>query len=170
MPVIGVALPVPEPWATQLQSYRAALGDQAAVGTPTHITLVPPISVDADELVEVERHLRAVADGQPGFRVHLRGTGTFRPVSDVVFINLVEGISRTEQLAAAARQGVLDVAISYPFHPHVTVGHDVSTEALDRAFAELADFECEFDVSSIHLSIFEDGAGWQTWRDFELTR
>ena len=50
MPTIGVALAIPEPWATQLQDYRTALGDETATRIPTHITLVPPTEVDDDDL------------------------------------------------------------------------------------------------------------------------
>src|SRR5665809_135446 len=42
MPTIGVAIALPEPWASDLQEYRTALGDETATLIPTHITLVPP--------------------------------------------------------------------------------------------------------------------------------
>ena len=34
--------------------------------------------------------------------------------------------------------------LRFPYHPHVTVAHHLADAQLDRAFAELADFECEF--------------------------
>ena len=61
MPTIGVALAIPEPWASQLQDYRTAIGDTTATMIPTHITLVPPTEVDDDDLPEVEKHLEEVA-------------------------------------------------------------------------------------------------------------
>ena len=122
MPVIGVALSIPEPWATELQDYRTGLDPTAAL-VPTHITLVPPTEIDDDALAEVEGHLDEVAEAGAAFTVHLRGTGTFRPVSPVVFVSLAEGISQTEQLAAAVRSGPLDVDVEFPYHPHVTVAH-----------------------------------------------
>src|ERR1700710_1286056 len=97
---IGVAIAIPEPWATQLQDYRAAVGDTTASSIPTHITLVPPTEVPDEELGAVEQHLAEVAHEVTAFDVHLRGTGTFRPVSPVVFVSLAEGISQCEQLAA----------------------------------------------------------------------
>ncbi len=42
MPTIGVAVAIPEPWASELQDYRTALGDTTATMIPTHVTLVPP--------------------------------------------------------------------------------------------------------------------------------
>lgn len=166
MSTIGVAIAIPEPWATQLQDYRTAIGDVTATQIPTHVTLVPPTTVD--DVSAIEQHLATVAPGQGAFRMHLRGTGTFRPVSPVVFVNVVEGISQCEQLAAALRTGPLDVELDFPYHPHVTVAHHLGDEALDRAFTDLADFECEFEVTDFHLYLHDDAAGWQPDRSFRL--
>ena len=168
MPTIGVAVAIPEPWATQLQDYRTALGDETATMIPTHITLVPPTEIDPVHLTEVEKHLEEVAGEIGQYRVHLRGTGTFRPVSPVVFVTLVEGISQCEQLAGAVRRGPLDVDLHYPYHPHVTIAHDLEDALLDRAFSELAAFECEFDVSGFHLYVHDETAGWRPTRHFAL--
>ena len=169
MPVIGVALSIPEPWATELQDYRTGLDPSAAL-VPTHITLIPPTEIDDDAVAVVEEHLAKVADDGSAFEVHLRGTGTFRPVSPVVFISLVQGISQTEQLAAAVRSGPLDVDVEFPFHPHVTVAHHLTDEQMDRAFDELAEFECSFDVTSFHLYVHDAAEGWRPTRDFALQR
>jgi 2'-5' RNA ligase len=168
MPTIGVAVAIPEPWATQLQDYRTAVGDTTATMIPTHITLVPPTDVDGD-LAVVQRHLHETAAGLVPFDVHLRGTGTFRPVSPVVFVSLVEGISQCEQLAQAVRRGPLEVALDYPYHPHVTVAHHLPDERLDQAFAELAGFECQFTVADFHLYVHDDELGWQASQDFALS-
>ncbi len=168
MPTIGVAVAIPEPWASELQDYRKGVGDHTAAMIPTHITLVPPTEIGAAELVEVERHLEEVAAETPGFRVHLRGTGTFRPVSPVVFVTLVEGISRCEQLAKALRRGPLEVDLQYPYHPHVTIAHHLEDDLLDQAFAELGSFECKFDAERFHLYVHDDRDGWRPTRDFPL--
>lgn len=169
MPTIGVALAIPEPWASELQDYRTAVGDTTASLIPTHITLVPPTEVGDGEVAKVEQHLAEVAAAADGFCVHLRGTGTFRPVSPVVFVTLVEGISQCEQLAAAIRSGPLDVDLSFPYHPHVTVAHHLDDELLDRAFEELAEFQCEFDVADFALYVHDELAGWQPTREFPMS-
>ncbi|MEX0428851.1 2'-5' RNA ligase family protein [Nocardioides sp. DS6] len=168
MRTIGVAVAIPEPWATQLQDYRTALGDATATMIPTHITLVPPTDISRDVLPDVEDHLGDAAATMAPFTVHLRGTGTFRPVSPVVFVAVVEGISSCEQLAGAVRRGPLDVDLAFPYHPHVTIAHDLPEEALDRAFRELADFECTFTVDEFHLYVHDDADGWRPTRDFSL--
>ncbi|MCL2542244.1 MAG: 2'-5' RNA ligase family protein [Nocardioidaceae bacterium] len=164
---IGVAIAIPEPWATELQEYRLRIGDPTALGVPTHITLIPPTVVDR-ELGPIVEHLAgAAADTEP-FRVHLRGTGTFRPVSPVVFIGLAEGISQCEALAGAVRRGPLSVDIEFPYHPHVTVAHQMSDGDLDRAFDDLADFDCSFEVRGFHLYVHRGAAGWVPVETFTL--
>ncbi len=166
MPVIGVAVAVPEPWASELYDYRLRIGDPTAEGVPSHITLIPPTEID--ELADIEAHLEAAASEVESFRVHLRGTGTFRPVSPVVFVSLAEGISQCEQLASAVRRGPLAVELNYPYHPHVTVAHHLDDPALDEAFADLAGFDCAFDVTDFHLYVHDERDGWLTSRTFPL--
>jgi 2'-5' RNA ligase len=168
MPTIGVAIALPEPWASELQDYRTALGDETATLIPTHITLVPPVELSEDQIVAAEEHLVAVAGGTDGFEIHLRGTGTFRPVSPVVFVSLVEGISQCEELAERVRQGPLDVPLQFPFHPHVTIAHHLGEDVLDRAFDELADFDCTFEAEQFHLYRHDEEIGWRPSRDFAL--
>jgi 2'-5' RNA ligase len=169
MPTIGVAVAIPEPWATQLQDYRTGLGDAMAATIPTHITLMPPTEVSHDDLEKIEAHLTTVASEVSSFQVHLRGTGTFRPVSPVVFVSVVEGISRCEQLADAVRRGPLDVDLRFPYHPHVTIAHHLSEQQLDQAFDELADFECEFRVQNFGLYVHGNEQGWTPTRCFGLS-
>jgi len=165
---IGVAIAVPEPWGAQLKSFREALGDSSARGIPTHITLAPPIEVEADSIPVVEKHLAEAAADHASFRVHLRGTGTFRPVSPVVFVVVVEGISGCEMLAFSVRRGSLAVELQFPSHPHVTVAHQLSEDQMDRAFAEMGDFECEFEADHFSLYVHEGDDGWRRARDFAL--
>ena len=121
-----------------------------------------------DALHEIEEHLLAVAQKQGGFDLHLRGTGTFRPVSPVVFVQLARGISELEQLESDVRSGPLARDLTWPFHPHVTVAHDLPEPVLDRAFEELASYEARFPVWG--FSLYEHGADavWRPQRDYVL--
>jgi 2'-5' RNA ligase len=168
VPTIGVSLAIPEPWATELQDYRMSIGDATAALIPTHITLVPPLTVEEWELPEIIAVLEKAAAATDAFWVHLRGTGTFRPVSPVVFVSVVEGISNCEVLAAAVRRGRLDTELSFPYHPHVTIAHHLPDETLDRAFDELAGFDCTFEVGDFHLYEHDERSGWRPTHDFAL--
>jgi 2'-5' RNA ligase len=168
MRTIGVSIAVPEPWGSRLQDFRVTNGDAQGSSIPTHITLVPPLEVAEDGMSAVERHLAEVARTSPAYRIHLRGSGTFRPVSPVVFVNLVEGISQTEQLAHDCRRGPLALDLQYPYHPHVTVAHLLDEARLDRAFEELEDFDCAFTVADFHLYVHDADHGWKATHDFTL--
>jgi 2'-5' RNA ligase len=165
---IGVAIAVPEPWAAELQRFRASFGDPLAEAIPTHVTLVPPTEI-SDSMDKIERHLSDVAAATSAFPLHLRGTATFRPTSPVVFIALAEGISSCEVLAAAIRQGPLAQDLVFPYHPHVTVAHDIDDEALDRAFERLADYTCEFQVTAFRLYVHGEDGVWRPERSFDLS-
>lgn len=168
MRTIGVAIPIPEPWGSRLQRFRDSIGDPMADHIPPHITLVPPVDLAPRVALDVHEHLTAAAGSVTPFDVHLRGTGTFRPLSSVVFVALAEGIAGCERLEQHVRSGPLGVDLSYPYHPHVTVAHDVEDAILDRAFDELADFEARFAVESFTLYVHDDGSGWEPSERFEL--
>ncbi|HEX7738320.1 MAG TPA: 2'-5' RNA ligase family protein [Marmoricola sp.] len=161
MSTIGVSIAVPDPWGAQLQDYRVQLGDSSARQIPSHITLIPPCEVADGEIDTVVAHLERTASATAAFSVHLRGTGTFRPVSPVVFVNVVAGISECEVLADGLRQGPIEDAPRFPYHPHVTIAHELDEPLLDRAFSDLADFDCVFEVTEFHLYEHDAAEGWR---------
>ncbi|WP_148571185.1 2'-5' RNA ligase family protein [Nocardioides caldifontis] len=169
MTTIGVSVAVPEPWGSDLQEYRVKLGDPTAAGIPTHVTLLPPVDVDEALVPGIHEHLAAIASATAPFAMRLRGTGTFRPVSPVVFVNVVEGISSCEVLAAAVRRGPLAIDAQFPYHPHVTVAHHLEEPLLDRAYEELGSFDCRFTVDRFSLYVHEAELGWTPVKDFALT-
>ena len=163
---IGVALPIPEPFGSELQAYRESFGDTLAASIPTHITLLPPTPVPTNDVDLVEEHLRKVAAGERSFEIHLRGTGTFHPVSPVVFVSVAMGISDCERVEEGVRSGPLARELLFPYHPHVTIAHDLPTSVLERAFDALAGYDVRFPV--LGFSLFEHGTDgvWRPQRDF----
>ena len=168
---IGVAVGIPEPWGSQLDGHRTASGDPVAALIPAHLTLLGPTEVDPSPgmRTKIESHLATVASQHRPFQLHLRGTGTFRPVTQVVFVAVAAGICACEQLADDIRSGPLARELRYPYHPHVTVAHDVAPAALDAVFDGLASFEARFPVDS--FTLYEHGPEhrWRPLRRFALT-
>lgn len=148
---IGVAVAIPPPYAAELQRWRADFGDPFADAIPPHVTLLPPTPVREDGLDEVRQHLSRAGSEHRPFEMTLRGTGSFRPVSPVVFVQVAVGISECEQVEQQVRSGVLHRDLAFYYHPHVTVAHDLEADVLDRAFTMLADYEASFMVEGFSL-------------------
>ena len=168
MPTIGVSIAIPSPHAEMLQDKRASFGDPLAHSIPTHVTLLPPTDVEDEGLEIVVEHLETVARQRYPFPMVLRGTGTFRPISPVVFVQVSHGLANCELLEKAVRRGPLKRKLDFYYHPHVTVAHHVSEDNLDRAFSDLADFECTFEVAEFHLYEHGTDGVWRPVRSFSL--
>lgn len=167
-PVVGVALPVPEPWGSYLQQLRVTYGEDRAQHIPTHITLMPPTQIEPDQVEPLREHLAGVAATHPTFEVLLRGTGTFRPVSDVVYVQVAQGVSSCERLERAVRGGPVSRVLDFPYHPHVTVAHDRPEPVLDRAFSDLEAFTCAFTAAAFRLYLHGGDGVWRVEEEFRL--
>ena len=167
--LIGVAVAIPDPWGAELERWRASFGDPQAGAIPAHITLLPPTRVRETELDAVDEHLSGAAGSVAPFAVHLRGTGTFRPVSPVVFVALASGIAGCERLESQVRRGRLARELDFPYHPHVTVAHDLPDEVLDEAYDALGGFAARFAVDSFALYVHGADGVWHVRRTFALT-
>lgn len=162
-------LDVPQPYATLLDDYRQALSGQPPQ-TPAHITLVPPTDVDDARLDAVDAHLDGVARTSSPFDVRISGTATFRPVSPVVFIEVVAGAERCAALAATLRAGPLCSTPAFTYHPHVTIAHGLRGELLDRAADDQAGFSAAWTVHSFALYRQSAPAEWRPVRELALGR
>lgn len=166
--MLGVAIGIPEPFATVLTNWRRRIGDPAAALSAPHVTLLPPTPVPVAALGEIERHLTQTAATGDAFLMHLAGTGSFRPASPVVFIQITRGAWDCELLEKAIRQGPLGRDLEYPYHPHVTVAHDLDDRCLDEAYIGLAGFVARFTVERFGLFSRDADRRWRWRTEFEL--
>lgn len=168
MPTHGVAITVPEPHGSVLQDARERVGDPLARFIPPHVTLLPPTEIDAASLEAFEEHLEVLAASHAPFRMTLSGTGTFRPLSPVVFVQVSSGISQCELLETAVRTGPVERHLEFNYHPHVTIAHNLAEDKLDAAFEDLVDFRCSFDVASFELFDQADDGVWRPLSSYTL--
>jgi 2'-5' RNA ligase len=169
MPHHGVAVTIPEPWSTTLQQARDDFGDPMAAAIPPHVTLLPPTAIPPDDMDGFLEHLLEVTAAAEPFDMVLSGTGTFRPVSPVVFVQVSRGITSCEALERAVRSGPVSRNLDFPYHPHVTVAHDVQPDMLELAYHGLSDLSAEFPVP--HFTEFEQTPSgvWAVAREYPLT-
>ena len=138
---IGVAIPIPEPYGT-----RAAAASASPSATrwprsiPTHITLLPPTdgrgrrprrrsrSTCARSPSPSSRSTSTCAAPAPSTRCRRWCSCRWCSASATA-----SGSSRGCAPARSARE------LAFPYHPHVTVAHDLPTTCSQRAFDEMAD-------------------------------
>lgn len=144
--------------------YRS--GDPLAGSIPTHVTLLPPTDIAGLNLMQFTGHLAQVARGMRPFRAVLSGAGTFRPVSAVVFVKVAAGAGSFSQLQQLVRKGPLERALDFPYHPHVTLAHDVPDEALDAVSDEFATYHQSFVVPGFDLYEQDEEGRWYPVRTF----
>jgi 2'-5' RNA ligase len=167
---VGVAIAIPQPHASVLTRWRTQIGDPAAELVFPHVTLLPPTPVAADRVDDVEAHLAKAAENAQRFPMHLSGTGTFRPLSPVVFIQIARGVADCELLEREIRSGVLARDLDFPYHPHVTVAQEIDDTALDAAYDGLSSFVARFVVESFVLFSRDEAGAWAWRREFSLGR
>lgn len=158
---IGVAIAIPAPWGRQVRDARREIGDPQADVIPPHITLLPPTQVPQRAMPRIRHHLVVAAGHYPPFTISLRGTGSFRPVSPVVFVNVVEGAEHCDRLQQLVNAGVLHRPLHFDYHPHVTLGHNVSDEKLDAVRDRMSGFRATFPVEHFGLYRFDGHGSWQ---------
>jgi 2'-5' RNA ligase len=166
---LGVVITIPEPFAAVLSGWRRRVGDPLAELIPPHVTLLPPTKIDRDGIPSVEAHLEKVAESASSFTMHLIGTGTFRPMSPVVFIHVAQGIADCEVLQKSIRTGPLVRDLDFPYHPHVTVAQEIDDAALDEAYSALSGFTAKFVVDSFNLFERAPDGRWTKCREYGLS-
>jgi 2'-5' RNA ligase len=163
---LGVILGFPPGIAEELQRWRASFGDPMATVIPAHITLVT--TTPTDDWEAARDHVREVARTQAPFMVTIAGTGSFRPVSPVVFINVEEGFEECVELHEKLQTGPLARDLPFAYHPHVTIAHDVAPESLDEAETVLKDYRATFPVVSMGLYEHDTNGIWQLREELDF--
>ena len=134
----------PRALRTILQERREEFGDPLAAAIPPHVTLLPPTEIAPRRDGLFADHLRCVVDDAGRSRC----ASWHRHLPARVACRLRPGVERDpecERLERAVRSGPVERDLEFNYHPHVTVAHHLGDEALDRAYASLADFEASFE-------------------------
>ncbi|WP_062005343.1 2'-5' RNA ligase family protein [Arthrobacter alpinus] len=162
---LGVIISMPPALAAELRAWREMFGGPDVAAVPPHITLISGRATGT--WAHAAEHVRSVARSWAPFEVSLRGTGTFAPISPVVFLNLVDGVDNCLDLHERLLDGPVEHLLDFVFHPHLTVAHDLDAETMARAEREMADFSADFQVLSIGLYDYSHG-GWSLCEELPL--
>ena len=129
---VGVILGFPPDIARELQEWRASFGDPMAEVIPAHITLIT--TTPTQDWAATREHVRDVAR-TPGTLQdhHLRAPGP-SGLSRLWCSSTSRKASRNACSCTRNFRAVhCERMLPFPYHPHVTVAHDVAQENLDEA-------------------------------------
>ena len=161
---IGVTLPIPQPHRFDLDRLRATWSPDPPQ-MPAHVTVLAPVDVDEDVVPNVLAHLAYVAARTAPFDLTLAGSGTFRPISPVVYVTVADGARECAELEAQVRSGALGVEARFPYHPHVTIAQDLDDDELDQARSAAAGIDARMRIDAMNLHEYRAGA-WHLLRAF----
>lgn len=163
---LGVALLLPEPWSSEINGLRRALGAPSLDAQPPHLTLVPPVNVPegrVDDAVAVLR--RAAARCVSSIQLTVGPPATFAPISPVIYLEVVRGGDEVAALQANVFAGPLLRRVDYDYVPHVTVCESASDEAVRLAPGLLRHFRVDVTVDRVHLLAQGADRVWRSLTD-----
>lgn len=168
---LGVVLLIPQPYATQIDGIRRALGDGALGRIPPHITLVPPVNVPERDLPAAFATVRRAASGVSALELRIGGAETFQPVNPVAYLRVEGGPDQLGALSAL-RSACLTAPLERPqeheFVPHVTIADQLSAPRLDAVGAVLADLLLDVTIDRVHVLAEQPGRVWVPIADMPL--
>ena len=136
-----IAILPPEPVFSEVRKEQEFIattwGPEHALRTPPHITIIPPISVESNDIGLLYGMADMIAYSESPFKMQLRDYGSFKP--KVIFINPIISNELNElyelwhQALLAKMPRVLDKYPERTYHPHITLAHkDVTREQYDK--------------------------------------
>ncbi|WP_189350508.1 2'-5' RNA ligase family protein [Zhihengliuella salsuginis] len=163
---LGIVIALPPALSGRIGRLRSSFGDPFADHEAPHITLISGAASGAWD--EAHRHVARVAAQTDAFTIRLRGTASFRPASEVVYLKVAQGEGACRNLHARLCDGPLEHQVAFEYHPHLTVAHDAPPDGMERALHELADFDAEFVVERIGLFSTDDDGQWTLSEELTL--
>lgn len=161
---LGVVLLVPEPWATEIQGLRRAVGDDDLNRIPPHITLVPPVNVREESIPDALRVLREAAAATAPFELTLGPPATFLPTNPVLYLAVTGAVEHLTALRSRVFVPPLERSLTWPFVPHATIEDDCDPNRLGDALRVLRDYRVTVHFERVH--ILEEHGPEHAWRVF----
>lgn len=163
---LSLVLEVPERIQRVVMDWRRDNG--AEPGYPLHITVF--MTELGEEPLrsarEFLRGLRADRGSWSEAKISLSGTGTFRPISDVVFLTISDGGDFLRRFHERCRS-FRDSASPFLFHPHMTIAQNEDRRLLEAALYDFRHFRESFTVDRVSAYL-SDSEGWSHLGDVRL--
>lgn len=174
-----VAIVPPEPlysFVKEEQNFIAQKWNaRQALRTPPHITLIPPISLDEDESVELERISQETASNHPSFRLKVTRYDSFSPKVIYLKPSFPHALSVLyTDLMKTILANIPHAMQKYPYEsfvPHITLAYrDLDPLRFKEVWKYYKNKKVNFTVDIDRICILDNTPdGWVITNTYELT-
>ncbi len=149
--LLSVALLPSGELVQRIDALRRLLGDPRRFDLPSHLTLIPPISIDPSAGDLVTPLLREAAAGVQPFSLRLGCVDTFAPRTPTLHLRVSGDLDRLRQLRDGLRSGPFDRPDRHDFVPHLTLVQVAHTDLTAAGELLLSGDVGQWDVDSVVL-------------------
>lgn len=167
---LAVVVVVPGAIGHEVDGLRRALGDGALARIPPHITLVPPVNVNASSLGDALALVRRAAGGAEPLQLELGPVTTFWPATPVLYLAVGGDLAGLDRLRDAVFAAPLARPLTRPFVPHVTLARGLPPDRLIGLSAELDAYRTTITAERVHVLREAEGRRWEPIADAPLGR
>ena len=146
----------------RLEEWKRAVAGGAVAPISTHVT-VYLTELNESLMAEVQSPQLREALDTPRFEARWGSVHSFRPVTEVEYLNLEAGKAEFERIHRDLVRMLGTGAAPFPYVPHVTLGHGLSEEQVAsarEAFDSLPAERRTFTVDHLHCYSY-DGQNWE---------
>ena len=146
----------------RLEEWKRTVVGGAAAPISTHVT-VYLAELNESLLAAVQSPQFREALDAPRFEARWGSVHSFRPVTEVEYLNLETGKAEFERIHRKLVRMLGTGAAPFPYVPHVTLGHGLSEEQVAsarEAFDSLPSERRTFTVDRLHCYSY-DGQSWE---------
>lgn len=176
-----IAIVPPEPVYSEIRKEQEDIasrwGPERALRTPPHITIIPPLLLNADEVGWLYGIAYAIAGTQTPFPIQLKNYSSFKPrvifISPVVTPELYDLHDIWHQAIITKMPHVLAKYPDKPYHPHLTLAHkDVTHPQFDSMWKHYSNkpYQASFNANRFCILTHTE-SGWSVEKEylFDLT-
>lgn len=152
---------------SEVEGLRRSLADPAAARIGPHLTLVPPVDVRLERLVEAAVVVERAASSAAPFCAYLGPVRSFAPRTPVVYLAWSEELgNEVWPVTASLREGLLSGPLDRPasrrrpFVPHVTICRRMAVGEIPAAVRLLSGYRAEVEVTSLAVLVWADEGRW----------
>ncbi|KKI93677.1 hypothetical protein WQ54_03460 [Bacillus sp. SA1-12] len=164
----GIALFPSKKLQDLANSYRKRYDTHYAL-VPPHVTLKTSFEATDEELTQITRELRNIAEEASPLKLTIKKVSSFAPVNNVIYLK-VEPTDELQGLHEKLHNGVLKSQPEYSFVPHITIGQNLSDDEHSDVLGSLRmlDITHEEVVNRFHLLYELENGSWTVYETFLL--